>query len=219
MVMVPQPGDKFQLTLNSAPAWPEIWSLESTGPLGTYTKPNWVSVTFNQKNSNIRTADQKVSSQGVWYPRWLMLKPLTVRAIHGLVTRAGCSSISPCYDKGAGLAALQRRLFICFISRRARGTSMAGPKLAFLSYFTLYFTLARVILLGQEIDFKSPFLLLTAPCYPPFPGPLPSLPLSEKLSSHSHTPALLPLTHSTHTYTHAILLHTGDFLCPQFHLL
>ena len=40
---------------------------------------------------------------------------------------------------------------------------MAGPKLAFLSCFTLYFTLARVILLGQEIDFKSPFLLLTAP--------------------------------------------------------
>lgn len=32
MVMVPQPGGKCQLTLNSALAWPEIWTLESVDP-------------------------------------------------------------------------------------------------------------------------------------------------------------------------------------------
>lgn len=55
---------------------------------------------------------------------------------------------------------------------------MAGPKLTFLSYFILYFTLARVILLGWEIDFKSPFLLLTALHNPPSWGLCP-LSLSE----------------------------------------
>lgn len=83
MVVVSQPDGKLQLTLNSASGWSEIWSLESIEPFGTYTKPNWVSVTFNQKNSNIRTADPKVGSQGVWYPRWLMLKPLTAEQPSG----------------------------------------------------------------------------------------------------------------------------------------
>lgn len=87
---------------------------------------------------------------------------------------------------------------------------MAGPKLASPSYFTLYFTLARVILLGQEIDFKSPFLRLTAPRHPPFPGPLPSLPRCK---------ALLPLTPSSTssgpTHTHTALLHTGDPTVPS----
>lgn len=89
---------------------------------------------------------------------------------------------------------------------------MAGPKLASPSYFTLYFTLARVILLGQEIDFKSPFLRLTAPRHPPFPGPLPSLPRCK---------ALLPLTPSSTssgpTHTHSSPPHWGSY-CPQFHV-
>lgn len=87
---------------------------------------------------------------------------------------------------------------------------MAGPKLAFLSYFTLYFTLARVILLGQEIDFKSPFLLLTAPCHPPFPGLCP-LSLSLQSPPPTHT-----LQHPLYTHIHTQLFSTlGIFSVPK----
>lgn len=92
---------------------------------------------------------------------------------------------------------------------------MAGPKLAFLSYFILYFTLARVILLGWEIDFKSPFLLLTALLNPPFPRPLPSLPLCRALLPllPSSTPARQTDTH-THVHTHSSSPRWAFYLLP-----
>lgn len=46
---------------------------------------------------------------------------------------------------------------------------MAGCKPASLSYFTLYFTLARVILLGWETDFKSLSSLPKIPLQPYLP--------------------------------------------------
>lgn len=47
----------------------------------------------------IRTAYQKVGSQGVWYPRWLTLKPLTVRARAAF--RTSCPS-GICHARSGG---------------------------------------------------------------------------------------------------------------------
>lgn len=87
--------------------------------------------------------------------------------------------------------------------------------LTFFFYFTLYFTLARGILLGWEIDFKSlsslPKILLNSTSPPP--GSLPSLP-SVKPVSHSHIPRPYAGAHMQ-AHTHTALHHTGHFIFPN----
>ena len=163
-----------------------------------------------------------MGSQSVWYPRWLMLKPLTVRAraaFRGLSSLLNLPSpvwwqelaapiISLCYDNGTGLAALQRRLFICFIRRRAWGTSWQGPSLPFFSIshyispWQGWFFLARKLILNHLSCCWQPHATL------PFKGLCP-LPLCK---------ALLPLTNFLHTHTHTHTQssspHWGFYLSP-----
>ena len=159
------------------------------------------------------TRDQRAGSQWVWYPRCLKLKSFTYRAraalgdhlsLLSLMSQPGNESWSCLASVPALIMELAWRPMdkVIYLLHKQEGLRhiMAGPKLAFLSCFTLYFTLARVILLGQEIDFKSPFLLLTAPWNPPSLGLLSSL--SEKPTSQSHLPAPPPHTH-TNTHTHS----------------
>ena len=161
------------------------------------------------------TRDQRAASQWVWYPRCLKLKSFTYRARAALEDHLSLVSLmsQPGNESWSCLASVPALIMelawrpvdkVIYLLHEQEGLRhiMAGPKLAFLSCFTLYFTLARVILLGQEIDFKSPFLLLTAPWNPPSLGPLSSLSLWK---AHFSVPSFsTPSTH-THKHTHTQL--------------